>query len=1213
MASRFQRIDDDEFQEGDADPNNDTPPDFIIEATPHILIDTVADDDESIAVSPPCSPIAVPDEETDSQSQPRRPNNGKDDEWTPSPGSVDPDAMAGEVTLERLPRPVKELNCRMARSYLVRLLRAANGNQNPAYGNPKKRPPFWPDYYWNWEKLTDVHTKPRGMTEPLQYSEMMKIAIKRGYQYYGYNPDEYIDRDKDCSEKKSGGYGGYAAGVTTAAPTPQPPMPAGVKAPQARWALETGDGTPPKLPRPLSRLNCVQSRTTLSKLLRFQQGGNNPVYGSPQTKPPWWPEDSIRWVDIVDLRGKPPYLPDQKTYSDVLKIAIGNAVRYFGFNPETYVEDEDQQQVPGPSSDVNTFVQPAHQPILDPAPIIVKAPVVTAPAPSVLKQPIKQNIISITPPTIRQTFAPASPAAAVMARPIKPSPSPSPQIQIIPAPEALRSPPPAPVVTLPVLPQLPQEPVPRRDIGTPDQDEDPDMPPKLLKAIRSMTCSEIRIGLSKLLWFYNKNQPPNYGNILSMPVWWPQNIIDWTKLKNLRHKYAGKLGNSYTNCLRVALIRGYAHYGLDANSYLASALHDPKPVVYDKELDQVRMEEERAGPVIAAVASHAVAAPVKEPPPKIKRLPPLISLQEIEQSRDVATVSKCKPKIQQRLGPQFLDQSGATRSKFQWDSNFFPPRLNSTTAISDMGTMKSLKQCKVIIEYGTGRLLVAKEAEWAKRRANNKLIHFEIGDSKALRLFDYNRLMPDGGSCDLIVQGKNGASFYGHRFVFAAHSRKIQWLLYDMPDFKDHSVLIFPEIEGPILKILVDAVYRGEVKVSKDQFGKFKVALALFQKFGILTRLFNTTFREGGLVQYQDPADTTSQESSTNTSENEDVDVVNVNNIVCETRARPRSKQNITLKIEVVENCSDPIINIVDKEPPPKSIAPAEKEPHQLIVSPRSGLRERTKKDEVKQEPVEEDEDVPLASLTRSGRPTRAAAIPKSPVTGVAESPPVKRTRPGSAGSAKNVASRSPPRKPLAQSNSSKASPSSEVEQGPEPPAAKKSRLSLQKRSTQSTPEASTTPLSSKRSRRKGKLANTPNFEALTNEAFAEHLEAGNKSFLEWLVDCKLLLRPSPCAYCSEDVRLHEDSRSLDKWLWSCPNSEKKGNHVKMLDPRANSIFEKNTDSLSWNIKMVICWKNNTSLNDCLKITGADVDKVFKWYDTCTEYFANATTTEPSR
>ena len=74
-----------------------------------------------------------------------------------------------EVPLEKLPRPVNELNCRQSRTYLVKLLRAANGGLNPHYGNPEMKPAFWPDYYWPWAKLTDVHTKPRGMNEPLQY------------------------------------------------------------------------------------------------------------------------------------------------------------------------------------------------------------------------------------------------------------------------------------------------------------------------------------------------------------------------------------------------------------------------------------------------------------------------------------------------------------------------------------------------------------------------------------------------------------------------------------------------------------------------------------------------------------------------------------------------------------------------------------------------------------------------------------------------------------------------------------------------------------------------------------------------------------------------------------------------------------------------------------------------------------------------------------
>jgi len=53
----------------------------------------------------------------------------------------------------------------------------------------------------------------------------------------------------------------------------------------------------------------------------------------------------IRWVDMVDLRGKPPYLPDSKTYTDVLKQAIEDAFNYYGYNPETYLESS--PDVPG--------------------------------------------------------------------------------------------------------------------------------------------------------------------------------------------------------------------------------------------------------------------------------------------------------------------------------------------------------------------------------------------------------------------------------------------------------------------------------------------------------------------------------------------------------------------------------------------------------------------------------------------------------------------------------------------------------------------------------------------------------------------------------------------------------------------------------------------------------------------------------------------------
>ncbi len=106
------------------------------------------------------------------------------------------------VPLDKLPRPYADLNCRMLRCYLTRLLRAANGGHNPAYGVSETRPPFWPQRYWPWERLTDVHTRPAGMRPPLNYSMMMRLAVKRGYTYFGYDPAEYVDRGVDLSERK---------------------------------------------------------------------------------------------------------------------------------------------------------------------------------------------------------------------------------------------------------------------------------------------------------------------------------------------------------------------------------------------------------------------------------------------------------------------------------------------------------------------------------------------------------------------------------------------------------------------------------------------------------------------------------------------------------------------------------------------------------------------------------------------------------------------------------------------------------------------------------------------------------------------------------------------------------------------------------------------------------------------------------------------------
>ena len=43
---------------------------------------------------------------------------------------------------------------------------------------------------------------------------------------------------------------------------------------------------------------------------------------------------------MVDLRGKPPYLPKNMSYTDVLKKAIENGLKYFGYSCDTWVDDQ---------------------------------------------------------------------------------------------------------------------------------------------------------------------------------------------------------------------------------------------------------------------------------------------------------------------------------------------------------------------------------------------------------------------------------------------------------------------------------------------------------------------------------------------------------------------------------------------------------------------------------------------------------------------------------------------------------------------------------------------------------------------------------------------------------------------------------------------------------------------------------------------------------
>ena len=708
------------------------------------------------------------------------------------------DTNDDQVRLEKLPRPVNELNCRQARTYLVKLLRACNGGNNPNYGNPDSKPPFWPDYYWPWDRLFDVHTKPRGMNEPLQYSEMMKLAIGRGYQYYGYDPQTYLKKEGESENSFEGMHDPLMSEPIVN--INEDPFVQSTEFDSSKFYLRK----PPRLPRALLRINCVQARTALAKLLRYQQCGNNPVYGSPDTEPPWWPNDLIRWVDMVDLRGKPPYLPDTKSYTDVLKIAISNAYAYYGYDPEKFVED---------ASDPLEGVIGGKQRMF---PVIPAAGI--APPPPPKSANIQYTVARSQPIVVQPTQAP----------PIS--------IESIPT-------------NLPTVAKENSNAT-ANVVEMDDEDEElGDLPPKLPMPVGKMNCSITRTCLAKLIRFHcGRGQLPNYGNPASMPVWWPNHIIDWTKIKNLSHRYEGYLGNTYSNCLRIAMIRGYAHYGLDANEYVENkGIREPYQPIFNSPLESFSVPSE---PVV--VHNTQPQAPILQP--KLPTQPVIF------QRPQTGQISKPPPLL---VPLSSMVSEGHYPQSLLNTRDWFPPRLGTSKGCEiPPEAIRSLKPCKVVVD------------STAADKANRYSLGSVGEHTRITKMFDFFREdLEREKFTDLTLlatkktpnRPKEKLAFKVHRLVLAAHSPRLNRMLkvstfdlsfwaFKIPcskqnyfskhylNFQDlddeNPCLVLSGVSGSILQLIIDALYTGQVILDgKTQLKQFETALTCLNSFGILLNL----------------------------------------------------------------------------------------------------------------------------------------------------------------------------------------------------------------------------------------------------------------------------------------------------------------------------------------------------------------------------------------
>lgn len=136
--------------------------------------------------------------------------------------------------------------------------------------------------------------------------------------------------------------------------------------------------------------------------------------------------------------------------------------------------------------------------------------------------------------------------------------------------------------------------------------------------------------------------------------------------------------------------------------------------------------------------------------------------------------------------------------------------------------------------------------------------------------------------------------------------------------------------------------------------------------------------------------------------------------------------------------------------------------------------------------------------------------------------------------------------------------------------------------------------------------AKKPNFKTVTTETLNEFMGLGQRTFVEWLQkEGFLRANPPHCSVkeCQSPTKLVENKDDIDGVVWQCTS----GKDHAPVSVREGSIFGRvkkpSPDSLSWIIQIILCWSENTSLMSCQQQTGAELDKIFFWYDECRDYY----------
>ena len=118
------------------------------------------------------------------------------------------------------------------------------------------------------------------------------------------------------------------------------------------------------------------------------------------------------------------------------------------------------------------------------------------------------------------------------------------------------------------------------------------------------------------------------------------------------------------------------------------------------------------------------------------------------------------------------------------------------------------------------------------------------------------------------------------------------------------------------------------------------------------------------------------------------------------------------------------------------------------------------------------------------------------------------------------------------------------------------------------------------------KDCNKPNFCEVSLEAVDEREKVLPRAVISWLMEAGFLCSVSPrCKGCGEPTEL-QDSADVDSLAWKCPSKQKcppGPNKTSLL--REHSIFQYSKDKLLFIMRIILHWRDNTSLSQCHLVT----------------------------